>query len=579
MKIVGIDLGTTNSVIAIYEGGEVTVIPNSEGYKTTPSIVAFLDSGKSIVGELAKRQSLTNTDRTITSVKRKIGSGHRYNIDNSTFTPEYISSLILSKLKTDAENFLGAAITEAVITVPAYFDDSQRNTTKEAGSLAGLKVLRIINEPTAAALAYGYQKNDSKLSRLLVYDLGGGTFDVSILEIDKGLIEVKATSGINNLGGDDWDAELANYIISQIQIFYNGNCLLDNSQLQRVREAAEKAKIELSTIHETTINLPYFAVIDGKPFHYEEKITRDFFQHITKKLLIKTKDPIFATLADLKLTFSDIDDIILVGGSTRMPAVAVFISDISNGKTVKNGVNPDEIVAIGAALQGGILSGDIDDMLLLDVTPLSLGISLKGGLMSKIIDRNTTIPISKSQVFSTAEDNQSIVAIEVYQGEREFVIDNIKLANFELTEIPVAPKGVPQINVTFNIDVNGIVSVKAEDLISGKENAILLNNVQKVSKDQIDKNISDADRYKKQDTETKKKIYINEFIANLIKTGENYLNNNTLDQYPEHQSKINYYLDLFKDKINTDDFNELSKDIESFKTLLYEIASLININK
>lgn len=579
MNLVGIDLGTTNSVIAIYEGGEVTVIPNSEGYKTTPSIIAFLDNGESIVGELAKRQSLTNTDRTITSVKRKIGTEYEYHIDNTTYTPEYISSLIIKKLKLDAENFLGAPVTQAVITVPAYFDDSQRNTTKEAGALAGLKVLRIINEPTAAALAYGYQKNDSKLSRLLVYDLGGGTFDVSVLEIDKGLIEVKATSGINNLGGDDWDAELANYIISQIQIFYNGECSLDNSQLQRVREAAEKAKIDLSTLNETTVNLPYFSIIDGKPFHYEERITRDFFQHITKKLLNKTKDPIFATLNDLKLTFGDIDDIILVGGSTRMPAVESFISEISNGKMVKKGVNPDEIVAIGAALQGGILNGDINDMLLLDVTPLSLGISTKGGLMSKIIDRNTTIPISKSQVFSTAEDNQSIVAIEVYQGEREFVIDNIKLANFELTEIPIAPRGVPQINVTFNIDVNGIVSVKAEDLVSGQENAILLNNAQKVTKDQIDKNILDAETHRKQDTENKKKIYITEFISNLIKTGENYIKNNALDQNPEYITKITYFLELFKEKSNTHDLNELSKDMEDFKILLYEIAALLNINK
>ena len=579
MNLVGIDLGTTNSVIAIYEGGEVTVIPNSEGYKTTPSIIAFLDNGESIVGELAKRQSLTNTDRTITSVKRKIGTEYEYHIDNTTYTPEYISSLIIKKLKLDAENFLGAPVTQAVITVPAYFDDSQRNTTKEAGALAGLKVLRIINEPTAAALAYGYQKNDSKLSRLLVYDLGGGTFDVSVLEIDKGLIEVKATSGINNLGGDDWDAELANYIISQIQIFYNGECSLDNSQLQRVREAAEKAKIDLSTLNETTVNLPYFSIIDGKPFHYEERITRDFFQHITKKLLNKTKDPIFATLNDLKLTFGDIDDISLVGGSTRMPAVEAFISEISNGKMVKKGVNPDEIVAIGAALQGGILNGDINDMLLLDVTPLSLGISTKGGLMSKIIDRNTTIPISKSQVFSTAEDNQSIVAIEVYQGEREFVIDNIKLANFELTEIPIAPRGVPQINVTFNIDVNGIVSVKAEDLVSGQENAILLNNAQKVTKDQIDKNISDAETHRKQDTENKKKIYITEFISNLIKTGENYIKNNALDQNPEYITKITYFLELFKEKSNTHDLNELSKDMEDFKILLYEIAALLNINK
>jgi molecular chaperone DnaK len=579
VNLVGIDLGTTNSVIAIYEGGEVTVIPNSEGYKTTPSIIAFLDNGESIVGELAKRQSLTNTDRTITSVKRKIGTEYEYHIDNATYTPEYISSLIIKKLKIDAENFLGSPVTEAVITVPAYFDDSQRNTTKEAGALAGLKVLRIINEPTAAALAYGYQKNDSKLSRLLVYDLGGGTFDVSVLEIDKGLIEVKATSGINNLGGDDWDAELANYLISQIQIFFNGECTLDNSQLQRVREAAEKAKIDLSTINETTVNLPYFSVINGKPFHYEERITRDFFQHITKKLLTKTKDPIFATLGDLKLTFDDIDDIILVGGSTRMPAVEAFIFEISNGKMVRKGVNPDEIVAIGAALQGGILSGDINDMLLLDVTPLSLGISTKGGLMSKIIDRNTTIPISKSQVFSTAEDNQSIVAIEVYQGEREFVIDNIKLANFELTEIPIAPRGVPQINVTFNIDVNGIVSVKAEDLVSGKENAVLLNNAKKVTKDQVDKNISDAETYRKQDTENKKIIYITEFINNLIKTGENYIKNSVLDQYPEYKTKITYFLELFKERSNTDDLNELSKDIEDFKNLLYEIALFLNINK
>ena len=577
MNLVGIDLGTTNSVIAIYEGGEVTVIPNSEGFKTTPSIIAFLDNGDHIVGELAKRQSLTNTNRTISSVKRKIGTDYRYNIDGVTYTPEYISSLIIRKLKLDAENYLGTTITEAVITVPAYFDDSQRNTTKEAGEMAGLKVLRIINEPTSASLAYGYQRNESETTRLLVYDLGGGTFDVSVLEINKGLIEVKATSGINDLGGDDWDSELAKYLVSQIEINFKGGALLDNSQLQRVREAAEKAKIDLSTMFETTVNLPYFSAINGEPFHYEERITREFFQHITNKLLIKTKDPILEILADLNISFSELDDIILVGGSTRMPAVEEYIKEISNGKIVKKGVNPDEIVAIGAALQGGILSGEINDMLLLDVTPLSLGISTKGGLMSKIIERNTTIPISKSQVFSTAEDNQSVVSIEVYQGERDFVIDNIKLANFELSEIPVAPRGVPQINVTFNIDVNGIVSVKAEDLVSGKENAVLLNNSQKATKEQIEQNISDSETYKKEDTDNKKKLHMSEFIANLIKTGENYLNNNTLDNLPEYKEKVARYLELFKSSINKG--IELDKDVEEFKLLLYDIALSLNNNK
>jgi molecular chaperone DnaK len=577
VNLVGIDLGTTNSVIAIYEGGEVTVIPNAEGFKTTPSIIAFLDNGDHIVGELAKRQSLTNTNRTISSVKRKIGTDYRYNIDGVTYTPEYISSLIIRKLKLDAENYLGTPITEAVITVPAYFDDSQRNNTKEAGEMAGLKVLRIINEPTAASLAYGYQRNESEITRLLVYDLGGGTFDVSVLEINKGLIEVKATSGINDLGGDDWDSELAKYLISQIEINFKGGSLLDNSQLQRVKEAAEKAKIDLSTMVETTVNLPYFSAINGEPFHYEERITREFFQHITNKLLIKTKDPILEILADLKISFSDIDDIILVGGSTRMPAVEEYIKEISNGKIIKKGVNPDEIVAIGAALQGGILSGEINDMLLLDVTPLSLGISTKGGLMSKIIERNTTIPISKSQVFSTAEDNQSVVSIEVYQGERDFVIDNIKLANFELSEIPVAPRGVPQINVTFNIDVNGIVSVKAEDLVSGKENAVLLNNTQKATKEQIEQNISDSETYKKEDTDNKKKLHMSEFIANLIKTGENYINNNTLDNLPEYKEKVARYLELFKSNINKG--IELDKDVEEFKLLLYDIALSLNNNK
>lgn len=577
MNLVGIDLGTTNSVIAIYEGGEVIVIPNSEGFKTTPSIIAFLDNGDHIVGELAKRQSLTNTNRTISSVKRKIGTDYRYNIDGVTYTPEYISSLIIRKLKLDAENYLGTTITEAVITVPAYFDDSQRNTTKEAGEMAGLKVLRIINEPTSASLAYGYQRNESETTRLLVYDLGGGTFDVSVLEINKGLIEVKATSGINDLGGDDWDSELAKYLVSQIEINFKGGSLLDNSQLQRVREAAEKAKIDLSTMFETTVNLPYFSAINGEPFHYEERITREFFQHITNKLLIKTKDPILEILADLNISFNELDDIILVGGSTRMPAVEEYIKEISNGKIIKKGVNPDEIVAIGAALQGGILSGEINDMLLLDVTPLSLGISTKGGLMSKIIERNTTIPISKSQVFSTAEDNQSVVSIEVYQGERDFVIDNIKLATFELSEIPVAPRGGPQINVTFNIDVNGIVSVKAEDLVSGKENAVLLNNSQKATKEQIEQNISDSELYKKQDSDNKKKLHMSEFIANLIKTGENYLNNNTLDNLPEYKEKVARYLEFFKSNINKG--IELDKDVEEFKLLLYDIALSLNNNK
>lgn len=569
-KIIGIDLGTTNSCVSVMEGGEAIIIPNVEGNRTTPSVVAFTKDGERLVGETAKRQAITNPDRTISSIKREMGSNYKIDIDGKDYTPQDISAMILQKLKADAESYLGETVSEAVITVPAYFTDAQRQATKDAGKIAGLEVKRIINEPTAAALAYGMDKEHGQ-HKIMVYDLGGGTFDVSILEVGDGVFEVLATRGNNKLGGDDFDQRIINYIADNFKKENGVDLTQDKMSLQRLKEAAEKAKKELSTTMTTNINLPFISATAAGPLHLNMDLTRAKFNELTHDLVDKTTEPVKSAIKDAGISASEIDKVLLVGGSTRIPAVQEAVKQII-GKDPQKDINPDECVAIGASIQGGVLTGEVKDLLLLDVTPLSLGLETLGGVTTRLIERNTTIPTKKSQIFTTAADSQTSVDIHVLQGEREMAADNTTLGRFQLEGIAPAPRGIPQIEVTFDIDANGIVNVSAKDLGTGKEQKITITASSNLSKDDIDKKVKEAEEFAQQDKKKKENIEVKNNADQMVYQTEKLMKDLEGKISEDEKKDIEAKLADLKKASEGSDYDDMKKKTEDLTQAFYKVS-------